>query len=188
MYFGTDCASIKIATTPSPDRGRMTTPPPTPTGSIWDGVRMARRNMIVGLAIVFVSQWFQYGTGEGVGVLSMNSIYETHGVYWFPNGYGGTGWEMHPVAPYLLPVLACIYFTALSESVFWRKWGYLLTVVLAFPCLLAGEGKCGGCMAGLIGACFMIWGSVLNRKDRKAEEAAGAAGSNSAANSSGEKV
>ena len=122
--------------------------------------------MLVGLAVLFISQFFSYCADDSYGIMTMDAEFNTHGTYWLSTGPVGTGWQLHAVAPYLFAVFAFIYFTVRCETAYWRRWGYLLTVILAFGCLAPGAWVCGGFKLGLAGYGLMIWAVARNRSDR----------------------
>ena len=130
-----------------------------------------RRQMLVGIALMFAAQFLPYATPDGRGSLYVDSQFNTLGHYWFTNGPGGTGWEVHEYARYLLPAFAVIYLSRICETVFWKKWGYLLTLIFSTGCWGQATADTKGFWVGILGFAAMCSGAYQNRKGRKASEA-----------------
>ena len=130
-----------------------------------------RKVMLAALAVLFVSQFMTYSTSNVYGYVTPTDGWRgTHAVWHYENNPEGTGWEIHRHAMLIIPLLAYVYLSSFWKKDFWRRWGYLISLVLIFACLTPGEWTEYGFKLGLAAFGLAIWATVLNRRDRKSAQ------------------
>ncbi len=120
---------------------------------------------LIALVLLFVSQFFSYYQSRNTGFLSIHSDFSTTGYYRFDPVKGGTGWEIHKWASYALMFLAAFHGSSLSESRTFRRFGFWLSLPIAFMAVTPGSitqpgGKMGIAALGLF-LIAAIWNAFL---------------------------
>ena len=136
------------------------------------GKPLPQRWMIGAIALNVVSQFFLYMNDAGNAALyNMTDLnyYTTMVVYAFASV--GTGWQLHPQAFVLLPILAFVF---LREDFVTRPWfirfGYWIGVLMLFICMMPGAPfrEAFGALLGLITVAMGIWAAILHGRAVKA--------------------
>ncbi len=125
---------------------------------------------LVALALLFVSQFFNYYNPHNWGTLSIRSDFSTVGHYYFDTQQGGTGWKIHKWAPYALMLLAAFLGTDIAESWTFRRWGYWVSIPLAWMALIPGGISAPGAKMGLIAVGLLLVAAIWNRRQAKAKK------------------
>jgi hypothetical protein len=130
------------------------------------GKPLPQRWMIGAIALSFVSQFLLYMNDDGVaGLYDMtNTDYYTQMVVYAFASHG-TGWQLHPHAFVLLPVLAFLFLREDFVARPWFiRWGYWLGVVMLFFCATPGAPfrSALGALLGFIAIFIGILGAILH--------------------------
>jgi hypothetical protein len=136
------------------------------------GKPLPQRWMIGAILLNFVSQFLLYlNDGSIAGLYDMTDpqYYTQMVVYAFAQV--GTGWQLHPQAYILLPILAFLF---LREDFVQRPWfirfGYWIGVAMLFACCLPGAPfrQALGAALGFIAIFIGVWAAVLHGRAVKA--------------------
>ncbi len=117
--------------------------------------------MLVAIALLFVSQFFLYLNDHSTGMLANTSRWDLYTtLYIFSPQNIGSGWQLHPHAFVILPVLA---YAFLSKSVLgdprFQRWGWWGSVALVTAATVPGayvRGAMGGSMGGIAVAIAIV--------------------------------
>lgn len=140
-------------------------------GRIWTG-SLARKLMTAALVLLFVSQFFTYRNYTGHSMMTVGMGFESTSVtHWFGQD-AGTGWELHPHAYVIIAVLAVIYLNEISESEFWSRWGWWLTLPAFWAAIVPGGISAPGAKMGLLAVGLALLAAIANQFERKAAKAA----------------
>src|SRR6185312_5833547 len=159
------------------DRARPQCYPPVGDGGFkmaFDlrGKPLPQRWMLGAILLNFVSQFLLYlNDGSIAGLYDMTDpqYYTQMVVYAFAQV--GTGWQLHPQAYILLPILAFLF---LREDFVQRPWfirfGYWIGVAMLFACCLPGAPfrQALGAALGFIAIFIGVWAAVLHGRAVKA--------------------
>lgn len=116
----------------------------------WATVEPARRWLLIGLTLLFFSQFLLYHHNGNYGIAMADGAGGlSTGIYLDPPA---TGWDEHPLARLVLPALFVVYVSLLRFKPFWVRWGYGVSVFLMFLF---------GIITGESGATLDVWGTRL---------------------------
>lgn len=123
---------------------------------------------LASVALLFASQFFTYYQSRNWGTLSVRADFSTVGHYYFDPVKGGTGWEIHPWATIVLITLAAMHGSSLPESRLFRRFGYWLTVPIAFFAASPGSISHPGGKMGVASLALFLIAAIWNlcSKDR----------------------
>jgi hypothetical protein len=100
----------------------------------WRSWDLSRRLVLIALALLTIAQFFLYHEGNSPGYLTnaTNPDYYT-GIRLNPNYHPrGTGWELNPWMPVLLPVLWVVFLNDIVEEPIWHWALYWVALWLVF--------------------------------------------------------
>lgn len=128
----------------------------------------AQRWMIAAIALCAVSQFFLYLNDDSVAGLydTTNPDYYTQLIVFDP-GQIGSGWQLHPQAYLLLPILAAlVWWDVLAQGRWFLRFGYWLAATMIFASITPAAPFRGafGALLGLISFGIAIWAAILNRR------------------------
>ena len=126
---------------------------------------------LLGLALLFVSQFFTYYHPHNWGTLSIRSDFSTVGHYYFDTQQGGTGWQIHKWAPFAMMLLAAFLGTDIAESRHFLRFGYWVSIPIAWMALIPGGISAPGAKMGLIAVGLMLVAAIWNMRREKAKRA-----------------
>lgn len=127
--------------------------------------------MIAAIALLFVSQFFDYGDG--------NSAYPIFGsdfrmdVY-INFGLNGIGWELHPQAWIVIIVLAFAFLRSdVYDHPLMQKWGWWAALALVVFCNTPSDGiRAFGSTLGLISMLIALVAAIMHQMARGKAKAA----------------
>lgn len=124
----------------------------------------------------FGSQFLLYSQSRDSGYLATNSDFDTKLYLWSDFAPTGTGWQLHPAAPWVLGFAAVIQFTDLAEDKAISKWQHWIVFVLVFFATTPAQVSAPGGKIGLLSwfAIFWlaIWQTIRLRNASKEKKAA----------------
>jgi len=124
--------------------------------------------MTVTLVLLFVSQFLPYHDGDTHGQLLFDSDFNSELTIWFGQD-AGIGWALHPQAYLIIAGLVLVYLNELSETAWWSRWGWWLTVALVWIAVIPLSVRTPGGVMGLICIVLAFAAAVMNRRERKAK-------------------
>ena len=133
----------------------------------------AQLTMLVAIALLFVSQFFLYLNDAATGFLSGTSDFNAATTHTFTSFQEiATGWELHPHAFLILPVLLIAFLNkgVLAHPLF-RAWGWWAAVVLVLVATVPGayfRGATGAAMGG-IAVVIALVAAIRNRVEGPGE-------------------
>lgn len=128
---------------------------------------------LIALALLFLSQFFPYYVSHNFGTLSIRSDFSSVGHYYFDPVKGGTGWEIHPWASYVLMFLVALHGSSISESRHFLKWGYWLSLpVMLFGATAPGSISRTGGKMGVAALLLMLIAAIMNLRRKTPAPAA----------------
>jgi hypothetical protein len=109
--------------------------------------------MLLAIALLFVSQFFFYMNDQSSGMLVNTSRWDLYSVLVLISSQNiGTGWQLHPHAFVILPVLAIAFLnkSILADARF-QRWGWWAGVGLVLAATAPGAyvRALGGSMGGI---------------------------------------
>ncbi len=134
---------------------------------IW-GASPARKLMTVALILLFASQFFTYQNYSGHSMMTVGIGFESTTItHWFGQEEG-TGWELHPHAYVIIAALVLIYLNEISETEFWSRWGWWLTIPLFWAASSPGGISAPGAKMGMAAVLLALAAAVANLFERRA--------------------
>ena len=135
---------------------------------VWADASPARRLMTVTLLLLLVSQFLPYHDDTSHSQLLFDSDFNSSLTIWFGQA-AGTGWQLHPQAYVIIAGLVLVYLNDISESAWWARWGWWLTVALVWIAVVPASGRTIGGLIGLGCIVLALVAAWLNRRERKAK-------------------
>jgi hypothetical protein len=129
----------------------------------WRSWDLSRRLVLVALLLLTVAQFFLYHEGTSPGYLTnaTNTDYYT-GIRLNPDYHPrGTGWELNPWMPYLLPVLFVVFLNDIVEEPIFRWALYWVALWLVFMATGALSIRAAGGQMALIVFLLMIAAAAM---------------------------
>jgi len=119
------------------------------------GKSPARLIMLAAIVLLFVSQFFLYVADPGEAMLGRMTDVTAYTSYNpFQSMHYGTGWELHPWAYVILPLLGLVFVRDDVVDIGWFSrfgWWVAVALILAatFPGRYLSESAIGGSMGGI---------------------------------------
>lgn len=100
----------------------------------WKNLSTPRKMMLIAIAAQMVTMFILTKDSDSFGTLAVSlpsatSSGYTEGHYWF-GPPEATGWEQHPLGPFVLIALFVMFATKNYEREFWKKHGYKISIGL----------------------------------------------------------
>jgi hypothetical protein len=137
---------------------------------VWADASPARRLMTAIIVLLFVSQFLPYHDDTSHSMLLFDSDFNSELTTWFGQA-AGTGWQLHPQAYVIIAGLVLVYLNDISETTWWSRWGWWVSVVLIFVAVVPATTRTIGGVVGLGCVMLAIVAAVLNSRERKTRPA-----------------
>lgn len=138
----------------------------------WAEASLAKRLVVVMLVLLFASQFFMYNDSSSYGMLFVDADFNTTGYYYSDYSPVGTGWQIHPQAYIIIACLVVLYLNDFTSGRFWTRFGYWITLVLTFMCIVPGTTREPGGALGAVCVLLALIAAIVSVREARRMKAA----------------
>jgi hypothetical protein len=127
----------------------------------WTDASWPLRLVLAGLVILTIALCFPFGAS--VGSLTLHA---DGGSTMRFHEFAGNGWDKHAWAFVVVPALWLAYLTNIKDNQHWQRWGWGLTPLLIFFCVMNGDNTFPAPNIAFIAVGFSLLAAVIHYWNR----------------------